>query len=65
MSVLLANQVDPPTAEIGQEYEMFNEGVIASRGYSNACRAAAATASRAARAKPLPPQAFGAIMKGR
>jgi hypothetical protein len=60
MSGVVANQVDPPAAEIGQEYETFNEGVIAPRG----TQMRAAPLRRQRRAKPLPPHAFGAIMKG-
>ena len=46
--------MDPSGAEIGQHYEPFNERVIAFSPGSAAAKRAAV--------KPLPPQAFGAIM---
>jgi hypothetical protein len=48
--------MDPSGAEIGQHYEPFNERVIAFAGRSAAAKRGAV--------KPLPPQAFGAIMTG-
>jgi hypothetical protein len=59
MDALIPGQVDPGGAQFGQHYEMFNEAVIAALPSMPARVAAAATLPLA---KPLPPQAFGAIM---
>ena len=59
MGVLIPGQVDPDAAEFGQHYELLNERVIADAVPDWRNRPACGHGTSG---KPLPPQAFGAIM---
>ena len=59
MRVLIPGQVDPDAAEFGQHYELLNERVIADAVADARARPAC---GHSIAGKPLPPQAFGAIM---
>jgi hypothetical protein len=59
VSVLIPGEVDPDAAEFGQHYELLNERVI---GDSVPDWHGGTSCGHGVAAKPLPPQAFGAIM---
>lgn len=59
MHVLIPGQVDLDAAEFGQHYELLNERVIADAIFNSRSRTGC---GHGAGQKPLPPQAFGAIM---
>jgi hypothetical protein len=59
MRVFIPRQVDPDAAEFGQHYELLNECVIVDTMPDGRSRTAC---GHGVAAKPLPPQAFGAIM---